>query len=66
MLKKLLFQTLPFLIILLLCVPVILPYFNSGYFPTHDGEWAVVRLGDMFRTPQNSLQTPETQSARAT
>ena len=50
MLKKLLFQTLPFLIILLLCVPVILPYFNSGYFPTHDGEWAVVRLGDMFRT----------------
>ena len=50
MLKKLLFGTLPFLIILLLCVPVILPYFNSGYFPTHDGEWAVVRLGDMFRT----------------
>jgi hypothetical protein len=34
----------------LISVPVILPFFHSGYFPTHDGEWAVVRLGDMFRT----------------
>lgn len=31
-------------------VPVILPFFHAGYFPTHDGEWAVVRLADMFRT----------------
>ena len=31
-------------------VPVILPFFHTGYFPTHDGEWAVVRLTDMFRT----------------
>lgn len=31
-------------------LPVIMPYFNKGYFPTHDGEWAVVRLADMFRT----------------
>lgn len=38
------------LLLLLLCIPVVLPYFRSGYFPTHDGEWAVVRLGDMFRT----------------
>jgi len=30
-------------------IPVILPFFHAGYFPTHDGEWAVVRLGDMFR-----------------
>lgn len=30
--------------------PVILPFLHKGYFPTHDGEWAVVRLGDMFRT----------------
>lgn len=29
---------------------IVIPYFKSGYFPTHDGEWAVVRLGDMFRT----------------
>lgn len=32
------------------CVPAIIPYFHPGYFPTHDGEWAVVRLTDMFRT----------------
>ena len=31
-------------------IPVILPFFHSGYFPTHDGEWAVVRLTEMFRT----------------
>lgn len=31
-------------------IPVILPFFHTGYFPTHDGEWAVVRLADMFRT----------------
>jgi|WetSurMetagenome_2_1015567.scaffolds.fasta_scaffold01282_8 hypothetical protein len=30
-------------------IPAILPFFHKGYFPTHDGEWAVVRLGDMFR-----------------
>ncbi len=30
-------------------LPVVLPFFHPGYFPTHDGEWAVVRLGDMFR-----------------
>jgi hypothetical protein len=40
------------LLFLLLCIsiPVILPFFHAGYFPTHDGEWAVVRLTDMFRT----------------
>lgn len=30
-------------------IPAITPYFHEGYFPTHDGEWAMVRLGDMFR-----------------
>ena len=35
---------------LLICTPVMLPFFHVGYFPTHDGEWAVVRLADMFRT----------------
>ena len=35
---------------ILISFPVILPFFHPGYFPTHDGEWAVVRLGDMFRT----------------
>jgi len=34
---------------IVVALPIILPYFHSGYFPTHDGEWAVVRLGEMFR-----------------
>ena len=45
------------ILIVLLCVPVVLPYFKSGYFPTHDGEWAVVRLADMFRSLRD-LQFP--------
>lgn len=36
-------------LIILLSIPLIIPYFKAGYFPTHDGEWAVVRLGEMFR-----------------
>ncbi|MBI2028367.1 MAG: hypothetical protein HYT07_02045 [Candidatus Levybacteria bacterium] len=39
-----------FLFSIFLSIPVVLPFFHEGYFPTHDGEWAVVRLGDMFRT----------------
>lgn len=38
------------LLLIALSLPVILPYFHPGFFPTHDGEWAVVRLTDMFRT----------------
>lgn len=34
---------------IIISIPVIIPYFHKGYFPTHDGEWAVVRLTDMFR-----------------
>jgi hypothetical protein len=41
---------LPFLIIIFLSIPLILPYLHAGFFPTHDGEWAVVRLSDMFRS----------------
>lgn len=33
----------------LVSIPIILPYFNNAYFPTHDGEWAVVRAAEMFR-----------------
>ena len=45
---------LPYILIavlfsLAIALPIILPYFHSGYFPTHDGEWAVIRLVDMFR-----------------
>lgn len=42
--------TLLFIILgLLICFYLTLPYFHEGYFPTHDGEWAVVRAGEMFR-----------------
>lgn len=34
---------------ILLSIIVISPFFHKGYFPTHDGEWAVVRAGEMFR-----------------
>lgn len=47
--KKILLTIWQPLVVLLLVVPIILPYFHSGYFPTHDGEWAVVRLSDMYR-----------------
>ncbi len=36
-------------LILIFSLLVTLPFFKSGYFPTHDGEWAVVRLGAMHR-----------------
>lgn len=42
------FLAIPILLIAI-SIPIVLPYFNNGYFPTHDGEWAVVRLVDMFR-----------------
>jgi len=45
--KKAYFYIILFLLIISL--PVILPFFHQGYFPTHDGEWAVVRMAEMFR-----------------
>ncbi len=36
-------------ILLLFSLCLIFPYFHAGYFPTHDGEWAVVRLAEMYR-----------------
>jgi len=42
---------------LIISIPLLIPYFHSGYFPTHDGEWAVVRLADMFREVRD-LQFP--------
>lgn len=39
-------------------LPVIAPYFHSGYFPTHDGEWAVVRLSEMYRLVIQDHQIP--------
>lgn len=37
------------ILIILVSTLLILPLFQSGYLKTHDGEWAVVRLGSMHR-----------------
>lgn len=50
MIKRLYKPIAVFIFAFLISLPIILPYFHNGYFPTHDGEWAVVRLGDMFRS----------------
>src|SRR3989344_4874161 len=36
-------------VVFVISLPIVFPYLKPGYFPTHDGEWAVVRLSDMFR-----------------
>lgn len=46
-----------FIFLILLSLPAILPFFHKGYFPTHDGEWTVVRLSEMFREIKD-LQFP--------
>lgn len=33
------------------------PFYRAGYFPTHDGEWAIVRLTEMVRELKD-LQIP--------
>ncbi len=43
--------------VVIISFPLLIPYLKSGYFPTHDGEWAVVRLSDMFRELRD-LQIP--------
>jgi hypothetical protein len=57
MIKRTVFYLGVLLAFFLISVPVMLPFFHAGYFPTHDGEWAVVRLTDMFRTLRD-LQFP--------
>ncbi len=47
--KSLMFYSSVLIFSLIISVPLLIPYFHPGYFPTHDGEWAVVRLSDMFR-----------------
>lgn len=46
-----------FVFAVLISIPLLVPYLHPGYFPTHDGEWAVVRLSDMFRLLRD-LQIP--------
>jgi hypothetical protein len=56
--KKLLLYCLGILVLaFIVCLPLILPFFKTGFFPTHDGEWAVVRLSDMYREIKD-LQFP--------
>lgn len=48
--KKILpFNFLVIFLVIALSLPVVLPFFHNGYFPTHDGEWAVIRMAEMFR-----------------
>lgn len=44
--------------LILLSIPLILPFFNNGFFPTHDGEWAVVRAVEMFREVKDGQFPP--------
>lgn len=55
--KKLKYFFLIILLSFVISLPLILPYFREGYFSTHDGEWAVVRLSEMYREFK-SLEIP--------
>jgi hypothetical protein len=55
--KKLIFYFSLLFLALVISLPLILPYFKTGFFPTHDGEWAVVRLSDLYREVKD-LQFP--------
>ncbi len=50
-------KVLILLFLFLASLPLIYPFLQPGYFPTHDGEWAVVRLAEMHRELR-SLQIP--------
>src|SRR3989344_5373073 len=47
----------PLLILFILALPLIYPFFTPGYFATHDGEWAIVRLAEMHREVKD-MQLP--------
>jgi hypothetical protein len=55
--KFLLYYLGIFVLAIIVTFPLILPYIKTGFFPTHDGEWAVVRLSDMYREIKD-LQFP--------
>lgn len=42
-------RTLPIILLVIVSLLYTRPYFRPGFFPTHDGEWAVVRLAEMQR-----------------
>lgn len=39
----------PIIILFIIAFFYTRPFFREGYFPTHDGEWAIVRLAEMQR-----------------
>lgn len=45
------------LLICALSIPLIIPFIRSGYFTTHDGEWAIIRLTELHRELRD-LQFP--------
>lgn len=38
------------LLLILICIPAVYSFFHSGFFPSHDGEWMVVRFSDFHRS----------------
>ncbi|MBI4991571.1 hypothetical protein HZB96_05790 [Candidatus Gottesmanbacteria bacterium] len=49
---------LPILILLAVVLFYTKPYFRTGFFTTHDGEWAVIRLSEMQRELKDSQFPP--------
>ncbi len=48
---------LPFIVIAFVVLIYTKPFFRPGFFPTHDGQWAIVRLAEMQREIKD-LQIP--------
>jgi hypothetical protein len=50
-------KCIPILLVLTVGIIISFPFFHQGYFPTHDGQWAIVRLTEMNREIKD-LQIP--------
>lgn len=50
-------RLLPIIILILIAFLYTIPFLRPGFFPTHDGEWTVVRLSEMQREVKD-LQIP--------
>lgn len=55
--ENLIKRYIPFVILFIVVVLYVKPFFSSGYFTTHDGEWAIVRMSEMQRELRD-LQIP--------
>src|SRR3989339_433300 len=47
------------LLSVVIALPLVSPFFQKGYFETHDGEWAVVRLTEMHREIKDGQFPPQ-------